>query len=67
MNQYPVPQFQRRVHVWSELFAVVVSVPVLLAAANATREPHKTRLRALAAGTLLVDGYLLWRWMRSPR
>jgi hypothetical protein len=58
---YLVPEWQRRLHIVSET-AAVLFVPLLLAAAHDAREPHKTRLRVLAVGTLAIDGYLLYRW-----
>jgi hypothetical protein len=59
-----IPEWQRDLHVSSELAALILTPFVLMAAADA-REPHKSRLQALAAGTLLVDGLLLYRWWRS--
>ena len=62
---YQVSQGQRNLHVLSEAAAVLM-VPLLFAAAADAREPHKTRLQVLAWGTLLVDGFLLYRWL-GPR
>lgn len=61
---YVVPEWQRRMHIVTEAAAVLM-VPLLLAAASDAREPHKTFLRGLAVGTLAVDGYLLYRWLRN--
>lgn len=61
---YLVPKWQRDVHVVTEAAAVLM-VPLLFSAAAAAREPHKTRLQVLAWGTLIVDGFLLYRWIRS--
>jgi hypothetical protein len=59
---YPVPEWQRRLHIASEAAAVLM-VPLLFAAAASAREPHKTRLQVLAVGTLIVDGLLLYHWL----
>lgn len=61
-----IPEWQRQIHVASELAAVLM-VPLLFAAAADAREPHRTRIKALAYGTLLVDGYLLYRWWKGSR
>ena len=58
----PIPDWQRRVHVSTEL-AALIAIPVLWSAANAIQEPHRTRLRVLAAGILIVDGLLLYTWL----
>jgi hypothetical protein len=61
---YTVPGWQRWIHVVTEA-AAVLAVPMLFSAARAAPEPHKTRLRCLAWGTLAVDGFLLYRWLTS--
>jgi hypothetical protein len=61
---YLVPKWQRDLHVVSETVAVLM-VPLLFSAAAAAREPHKTRLQVLAWGTLVVDGFLLVRWIKN--
>jgi hypothetical protein len=61
-----IPAWQRDLHVASEAFAVL-SLPLLFAAAKAARPPHRGFLTFMAWGTLAVDGYLLCRWLRSPR
>lgn len=61
---YLVPQWQRDLHVASELAALLM-VPLLFSAAASAREPHKSRLQVLAVGTLIVDGLLLYRWARN--
>jgi hypothetical protein len=58
---YPIPAWQRRLHIVTETAAILM-VPLLFAAASDANEPHKTRLRALAVGTMAVDGFLLYRW-----
>jgi hypothetical protein len=58
---YPIPAWQRRLHIVTETAAVLM-VPLLFAAADDAHEPHRTRLRALAIGTMAVDGFLLYRW-----
>jgi hypothetical protein len=66
MVNYPIPEWQRRLHIVSETAAVIM-VPVLWMASNETRDPYKTFLRGLAIGTLAVDGYLLYRWLVKNR
>lgn len=61
---YLVPKWQRDIHVVTEVAAVLM-VPLLFSAAAAAKEPHKTRLQFLAVGTLIVDGFLLYRWTRN--
>ena len=62
-----VPQSQVSVHVASEAVALLVAVPLLLATASTPRPTDIQRrgLRALAVGTLLVDGWLLTQWARQ--
>ena len=61
-----VPQSQVSVHVVSEAVALLVAVPLLLATAATPRPTDAQRrgLRALAFGTMLVDGWLLTQWSR---
>lgn len=59
---------QRGVHVTTEAFAVLAVAPFLLYAATRKREltPVEKGLLATAAiGTLLVDGWLLYRFSRG--
>jgi hypothetical protein len=58
---YQISAWQRRLHIVTETAAVLM-VPLLFAAADDAREPHKSRLKALAVGTMVVDGFLLYRW-----
>jgi len=62
-----VPQSRVSVHVVSEAVALLVAVPLLLATAATSRPTDAQRrgLRALAFGTLLVDGWLLTQWARQ--
>ena len=62
-----VPQSRVNVHVVSEAVALLVAVPLLLATAANPRPTDAQRrgLRALAVGTLLVDGWLLTQWARE--
>jgi hypothetical protein len=60
-----IPDWQRRFHIATEI-ASVLFVPFVLAAAKDARQPHKTRLRVLAAGMVLVDGFLVYRWFNAP-
>lgn len=62
--KYLVPKWQRDLHIVTEAAALLM-VPLLFSAAAAVREPHKTRLQVLAVGTLIVDGILLYRWIRN--
>lgn len=57
-----VPDWQRRVHVVTEVASVLL-VPVVWVAANHASEPHRSRLKALAVGMLVVDGLLLLTWL----
>lgn len=59
---------QKTVHVAAETFAVLVIAPFLLYAATRKRElrPIEKGLLATAAiGTLVVDGWLLYRFKRD--
>ena len=61
-----VPETRRDVHVASELAALVVVVPYLawLSTRPQLTDADRWRLRALAAATGVVDGWLLYRWVR---
>lgn len=59
-----IPGWQRRLHFYSELAAIAM-LPRLFAAAKDAKQPHRKFLTALAWGTLLVDGYLVYRWIRA--
>jgi hypothetical protein len=59
-----IPGWQRRLHFYSELAAVMM-LPKLFAAAKAASPPHKRFLTVLAWGTLAVDGYLVYRWVTN--
>ena len=61
----PIPDWQRRFHIATEV-ASVLFVPFVLAAARDAREPHRSRLMVLAAGMALVDGFLVYRWIAAP-
>ena len=60
---------RRRIHVGTELLAVAIAVPMLwsIAAAPRLTDSHRSFLRLLAVGTLLVDGWLLLQWKRDTR
>lgn len=62
-----VPQSQRQLHVASESIALLVIAPFLLGVAQTpTLTPAQRQgLRATAIATILVDGYLLTRWLNS--
>jgi len=62
-----VPQSRVSVHIASEAVALLVAVPLLLATAANPRPTDAQRrgLRALAFGTMLVDGWLLTQWARQ--
>ena len=59
---------QRRVHVYAETLAVVLVAPLLGYAATQRELPDWARygLGAAALGTLLVDGWLLKRYLAPP-
>ncbi len=62
-----ISEQQRRVHVWSETVAVVAVAPLLAYLATRRELPDWARLGlgAAAVGTLLVDGWLLSRYLSS--
>jgi hypothetical protein len=58
---------QRNLHVTAEAIAVVAVAPLLLHVAAQERPLTKTErhaVTAVAIGTLLIDGYLLYRYLR---
>ena len=57
-----IPGWQRRLHFYSELAAIAV-LPKLFAAASDAGPKHKGFLTFLAWSTLVVDGYLVYRWV----
>lgn len=59
-----IPEWQRQIHVVTEL-ASVLMVPWVFAAAAQAKAPHKQRLQFLGVGMLIVDGFLLWNWLRK--
>jgi hypothetical protein len=63
---YQIPAWQRGLHIVSEAGALLM-VPLLFAAAEDAREPHKSMLQFLAVGTLAIDGFLLWQWIKDNR
>ena len=58
-----IPAWQRDLHVYAEAFALL-SLPLLFAAAKDARPPHKAYLTFAAWGTVVVDGYLLYRYLK---
>jgi len=58
---------RRSVHIVTEMLAVTVAAPVLwnIASSPHLTSAHRDFLRVLAVGTLVVDGWLLWRWKQS--
>lgn len=58
--------WQRRLHFYSELAAILM-VPKLFSAARDAGPKHKGFLTFLAWGTLAVDGYLLYKWLSDER
>lgn len=61
-----VPRWQFHLH-WTTELASVLAVPFVFAAARQLPEPHRTRLRLLGWGALIVDGFLLFRWLQLLR
>ena len=54
---------RRRVHIASELGALVLAVPMLLWSSTQTPAlAARLALRSLAIATVLIDGWLLSRW-----
>jgi len=65
-----VSSTQRRVHVAAEVLAVLAVAPFMLYAATRERElrpAEKGLLATAAVGTLVLDSWLLYRFMRDPR
>lgn len=62
-----IPEQQRQVHVVSELIALVLVTPLLGYVATRRELPDWARYGAGAAalGTVLVDGWLLSRYLRA--
>ncbi len=57
---------RRELHVTSEALAIVAVAPFLWWAANRTTDRRaEAGLRALAVGTVALDGYLLWSYLRK--
>jgi hypothetical protein len=61
-----IPGWQRRLHFYSELAAILM-LPKLFAAARDANHPHKRFLTVLAWGTLVIDGYLVYRWVTDAQ
>lgn len=62
-RQITIPNWQRRLHFWSEV-AALAAVPFIFSAARSAREPHKSRLKVLGYATIAVDGFLVYRWLK---
>lgn len=64
MTPVCIPSGQARLHRATELLAVLAVAPLLAYVALAKSPPRWARaaLLAAAAGTVLVDGYLLTKW-----
>ncbi len=60
---------QRDVHIGSELLALLVVAPFMFALGrNTTLSPSTRRLStAIGIGTLLVDGYLLHKFVKNGK
>lgn len=61
-----IPGWQKAIHVATEA-ASVLMVPFVFRAAADARQPHKNFLRFLGAGMLVVDGFLLMRWLGKSK
>jgi len=62
-----IPSTQRNLHVGSELLAVGLVAPLLMGVALGDARLDKNErafLFAVGAGTLLLDGYLLFKFLR---
>lgn len=65
-----VSPHQRDLHILTEALAVVVIAPFLGYVATRPRELttfERVGIWGIVAGTLLVDGFLLYRWWSSTR
>lgn len=65
----PMPEKERKIHILTELLAVVMIAPYLIWLSwnihNITKHTiniHKNILLLIAIMTIIVDGYLLVRW-----
>jgi hypothetical protein len=57
---------QRRVHVTSEIAALVLAAPLLFYASRTLPNPNaRTLALGLAIGTVVVDGWLLWKFSQA--
>jgi predicted nucleotidyltransferase len=62
-----ISKSQRQLHVLSEGVALFVIAPFLLSVSKneGLTEGQRRGLQATAVATILVDGYLLSRWMQN--
>lgn len=63
LNRYPVSASQWRLHVTAEMIALTVIAPGLwwISRSEDISPGARSFLRATAAATVLVDGYLLYK------
>lgn len=64
MRHIENPQKEKGLHIAGELVAVAVVAPITwIISENKNLKGWQSRmLKGFAVGTVLVDGYLLWRW-----
>ena len=64
-----IPRSRKQIHVASEALAVVAVAPYLFWVSNQTGVAPNTRrmLRVIAAGTVLLDGYLLLQYLGDSK
>lgn len=65
-DAYTIPSWQRDLHVATELASVLL-VPAVFAAAKTTKGKHRKFLNTLGWSMLLIDGFLIYRWVTKPQ
>lgn len=59
---------RRKIHIGAEILAVAVIAPILWHIATEDKKlsaDESDFLKALAIGTVAVDGWLLWQWHKA--
>ena len=62
-----MPKAERQLHIWTEAGALLLAVPFYVYLARQPYMPKNmsTLLYGLAATTVAVDGWLLYRWLST--
>jgi len=63
-----ISDFQKNIHIAGET-AAILAAPILFVIGSDKRLPTRSRnfLYTLAAGTLAIDGFLLYLWMSKEK